>query len=77
MGHIEWTKPETQSVLKLILKSSRFVPFGANLSQFGAHSDIHEDDYTCVETGMVGLAPKWVRLDPKLEKPTTCSSILV
>ena len=25
---------------KLILKSPRFVPFGANLTQFGADSDI-------------------------------------
>ena len=30
----------SQNVLKLILKSPRFVPFGANLTQFGPKSDI-------------------------------------
>ena len=29
-----------QNVLKLILKSPRFVPFGVNLTQFEAKSDI-------------------------------------
>ena len=32
----------SQNVLKLILKSPRFVPFGNNLSQFGANPSILE-----------------------------------
>ena len=31
----------TQRVLKLIFKSPRFVPFGANVTQFGANPDMH------------------------------------
>ena len=30
----------SQNVLKLILKSHRFVPFGTNLTQFGFNPDI-------------------------------------
>ena len=30
-----WPQMASQNVLKLILKSPRFVPFGANLTQFG------------------------------------------
>ena len=32
-----------QNVLKLILKSPSFVPFGANLTQFGAKPNIPEE----------------------------------
>ena len=45
----------------LILKSPGFVPFGANLIHVGSKSAIPEQSSTVRK---VGLAPKWVRLDP-------------
>ena len=48
MGHIlDFLKSLSKNVLKLILKSSTFVPFGANLTDFGAKPTIPEiTDYS-------------------------------
>ena len=46
---IELVVSGSQNVLKLILKSPRLVPFGANLTQFGANKDIRGvSSYCCV-----------------------------
>ena len=52
-------------LLKRITKKTSFVLFGINLAHFGPKSNIPGTTFI---SGMVGLAPKWVRLDPKLEK---------
>ena len=58
---------------KRILLSSRFVPFGTNLAQFEAKSAPGTRATSVPAAGMVGLAPKWVRLDPNLDKSGTFS----
>ena len=58
-GWVRWAK----LYWKMILKNPRFVPFVANLTYFRHKSDL------CVEAGMVGLAPKWVRLAPNWTSP--------
>ena len=37
------------------------------------HGYLHIQVIFCVQAGMVGLAPKWVRLDPKVDKSGTFS----
>ena len=52
----------------MILKSTGYFKFDANLTHFLPKSDI-----PVLEAGVVGLAPKWVRLDPKFDKSGTFS----
>ena len=88
MGHIwEFLKSVSvrfgsQNVLKLILKSQIFVPFGANLTQFGANSSIpglisllswRWGDHCCVALFYDCIT--WTR-DDKIRNPSIKSSCL-
>ena len=53
----------SRNLLKTYIKIPVFVPFGNNIRPI----------YFGLSSGMVGLAPKWVRLDPKLDKSGTFS----
>ena len=58
------------NVLKMVFKRQRFVLFGANMAQCWPNSDMPGASASGkVESGMVGLAPKWVRLAPNGTNP--------
>ena len=46
-----------QSILKLILKSPRFVSFGANLTYFGVKPNIPTDLTDCIIARFIDSAP--------------------
>ena len=68
IGPYRWqTCSPRQNLLKLILKTPRFVQFGANLTQFEANPDIHNlNCHGDQGPGVSDLGLKWVRLVPKI-----------
>ena len=70
--------PESQNVLIFVLKKSQIFSLVSNLTTSGQHptSLVGGNEVRHAKPsgpGMVGLAQKWVRLDPKWDKSGTFS----